>query len=703
MWLTRFALKQPTVVTLFFVAVLLFGLVGYFSMGQNINPDVTFPGVVIAANYPGASPEEMERLVVRPIEDQLQNVSHIEQIFSRSTEGGASIEVQFKLGTDINSSSNDVQQAIDQARPFQPADFNPPILYKEDTSSSPILTESISSTKLTPTELSNLVETEIIPQLRGVKGVGSIQTSGEFTRQIDVNPDPSRLAAVGGTLLDVSQSIGAGNVSMPGGQLDEGTTQATVGVRADITNPLDIASIPLSIAGSPQGQLHVGDVATVLDTYADQQLTAKVNATPAIVLNIGHDSDADTGKTTAGIRAAFKDLAAKNPRANFLEVQADEDFMHEAINGVFQNLFEGILLTALVLLLFLHVWRSALVVMIAIPTSLLATFFVMWILGFTVDVLSLMGLSLTIGILVDDSIVVIENITRHREMGQPPDEAAITGRSEIGNAAIAITLVDVVVFAPIAFMSGIIGQYMREFGLVVVCATLFSLLVSFTLTPLLAAHWALVRKPKPPAGIFKMFADWFEGLRVAYHDRWLPAAMAHPYLTFFGSFGIVLGSVVLAVILIVAGILPGEFQPYTEWGYASIDLNYPPGTPIEVTAAGAQRIGLALEKMKGVKNVSVTVGRAANGANEVVGGNVAHIWAFLYQNQRHEERGIVAKVATLGYLVPGARISASGAQNAGQPPIEFTLSGPTEQLDAASKKLLAFIAKQPNAVDVTAS
>ncbi|HEY6356839.1 MAG TPA: efflux RND transporter permease subunit, partial [Vicinamibacterales bacterium] len=317
--------------------------------------------------------------------------------------------------------------------------------------------------------------------------------------------------------------------------------------------------------------------------------------------------------------------------------------------------------------------------------------------------LSLMGLSLTIGILVDDSIVVIENITRHREMGQPPDEAAITGRSEIGGAAIAITLVDVVVFAPIAFMSGIIGQYMREFGLVVVCATLFSLLVSFTLTPLLAAHWALVRKPRQPSGFFKAFADWFERLRVSYHDRWLPAAMAHPYLTFFGSFGLVLGSIVLAIVLLSAGILPAEFQPYTEWGYASVDLNYPPGTPIEVTTAGAARVGAALEKMKGVKNVSVTVGRAANGVTEVVGGNVAHIWAYLYQDQRHEERGIVNKVATLGYLVPGARISAAGAANAGQPPIFFTLTGPAEELDAASKKLVNLIAKQPNATDVTAS
>jgi HAE1 family hydrophobic/amphiphilic exporter-1 len=693
MWLTKFALKQPTVVTLFFVAVLLFGIVGYFSMGQNINPNVTFPGVVIVANYPGASPEEMERLVVRPIEDQLQNVSHIEQVFSRSTEGGASIEVQFKLGTDINSSSNDVQQAIDQARPFQPADLNPPLLQKQDTASGSILTESISSAKLSPTELSDLVETEIIPQLRGVKGVGSIQTSGEFTRQIDVNPDPSRLAAVNATLLDVTSSIASGNVSMPGGQLNQGNTQATVGVRADITNPLDIGQIPLSVAGSPSGQLHVGDVAKVLDTYADQQLTAKVNTSPAIVLNIGHDSDADTGKTTAAIRAAFKDLETKYPRANFLEVQADQDFMHEAISGVFQNLFEGILLTALVLLLFLHVWRSALVVMIAIPTSLLATFFVMWIMGFSVDLLSLMGLSLTIGILVDDSIVVIENITRHREMGKPADEAAIVGRTEIGGAAIAITLVDVVVFAPIAFMSGIVGQFLREYGLVIVTSTLFSLLVSFTLTPLLAARWAVLRKPRPTKiGFVRAFAAKFDNAKRAYHDRLLPLALKHPYIVGFGSLALVLVSVAAPMAL---GIIPFEFQPNTEYGTAIASLTYPIGTSLQVTQAGADRIAAKLQAMPGVKDTVVTVGGD--------GTYTASVQADLVPERRHDEHNLVDAINKMGDLVPGALLVAGGAMNGGGADLVYTFTGPTDELDAASAKVMKFLKSLPNTTGVNST
>ena len=693
MWLTKFALKQPTVVTLFFVAVLIFGLVGYFSMGQNINPSVTFPGVVIAADYPGASPEEMERLVVRPIEDQLQNVAHIQQVYSRSTEGGATIEVQFKLGTDIPSVSNDVQQAINQARPFQPADLNPPILLKQDTSSQPILTESVSSTKMSPTELSNLVQTELIPALRGIKGVGSIQTSGEFTRQVNINPDPSRLAGIGATLLDVSNSVGAGNVSLPGGRLDQGKTEATVGVRADITNPLDIAQIPLSISGSAPGQMHVGDVAAVHDTFADQRLTAKVNHTAAIVLNISHDSDADTGKTTAAVRDAFNTFQTKYHDATFLEVQADQDFLHEAISGVFQNLMEGILLTALVLLLFLHVWRSALVVMIAIPTSLLATFFVMWIMGFSVDLLSLMGLSLTIGILVDDSIVVIENITRHREMGKPADEAAIVGRTEIGGAAIAITLVDVVVFAPIAFMSGIVGQFLREYGLVIVTSTLFSLLVSFTLTPLLAAKWAVLRKPRPTRiGFVKAFGAWFDGVKHSYHDRFLPAALRHPWLVTIGSFTIVIASVAIPMAL---GIVPFEFQPNTEYGSAIATLTYPIGTALSVTQAGADRIAAKLQKMPGVKDTVVTVGGD--------GVYTAQVQADLVPERRHDEHKLVDAINQMGNLVPGALLVAGGAMNGGGADLVYTFTGPTDELDAASAKVMRFLKSLPNTTGVNST
>jgi len=714
MWLTRFSLRQPIIITLFFLAIAVFGLVSYFTMGENITPNVQFPFVSVQAEYPGAGPEEIERLVIQPIEDQLQNVRHVDQIIATGQEGSGFIGVRFKLGTNLDTASSDVQQAVNAARANLPADLNPPIVQRFDPSSEPILQETVTSNSMSPVALSNFVEKVIIPALQSQPGVGEVQAGGEFTRQITVEPDPGKLLAVNATLADVINAVGQGNVSLPGGRLDQPFQEATVGVRADITNAQQIAQLPLSIfgsginaqsgstaGGSPGGsgtQLRVGDVARIVDGTADQRIISLVNGKPGMVIDVSRDSDGDTKNTTSVVRDEFKKLQAQYPQITFSEFSADELFMHDSISGVLQNLGEGVILTALVLLLFLHVWRSAFVVMIAIPASLLATFTVMKALGFTIDVLSLMGLSLIIGILVDDSIVVLENITRHREMGKGPDEAAVTGRTEIGGAAIAITLVDVVVFAPIAFMSGIIGEYMREFGLVVVTATLFSLLVSFTLTPLLAAKWAVLRKPRPPQGFFRTFVDWFEGVRKSYHNLGLPWALRHPYLVFFGSFGLVIASIIVGVVMI-----PGEFQPYTEWGEAVVTVTYPPGTPIGVTRAGAMRLTQAIGKMDAVQAVHINVGQASNGFSDTLSGNVAGIDVVLDPKKRHQERAVVKAIDGLGGLVPGAQIVAAGAQNGGGADITYTLAGPPDALDVVAEKLKRFIQMIPGTTDVQTS
>ncbi|MDQ2817158.1 MAG: efflux RND transporter permease subunit [Candidatus Eremiobacteraeota bacterium] len=692
--MTRFAINQPTVVTLFFAAIALFGIIGYFTMGVNIYPNVQFPAVSVTAAYPGASPEEIERLIVRPIEDQLQSVRHVNKIRARAQEGAGFVTVEFKLGTNVDFAASDVQQAVDAARANLPSDLDPPVIEKEDPSLAPIMVEALTSSTLSPVALSNLVQNEVIPALRGVKGTGAVTAGGEFAREVDINPDLGRLQAAGVTLTDVTQAIGQGNVSLPGGRLDSPTQEATVGVRADVTDPAQIAQLPLNASGGSSNGLKVGDVAAVVDTHADHRIASTVNGASAIVLNVTHDSDSDTARTTAAVRSEFQALARKYPDVHFGELYADADFLHESTNGVLQNLLEGVLLTAAVLLLFLHVWRSAVVVMIAIPASLLATFFVMWMLGFSIDLLSLMGLSLTIGILVDDSIVVIENITRHRELGEGPEEAAIIGRSEIGGAAVAITLVDVVVFTPIAFMGGVVGQFLREYGLVIVVATLFSLLVSFTLTPLLAAKWAVARKPRASGWrVVRSFTAWFESLRRGYHDGLLPKALRHPWFVGIGSLMLVMGAVALPA----TGLIPFEFQPNTEYGTAIISLTYPVGTPIATTTAGADRLATALQKMDGVRDVVVTVGQDNN---DVTGGYVASVTANLQKNRRHEEHTIIEAVAKLGYLVPGARIEAGGGQNGGGPDISYSLSGPTDQLDAAAAKLVSFIAKLPKTTNV---
>jgi hydrophobic/amphiphilic exporter-1 (mainly G- bacteria), HAE1 family len=701
MWLTRFAIKNPTIVTLFFVAIALFGLLGYKLMGQNINPNVTLPFVDVVSFYPGASPDEMERLVAKPIEDQLQNINHVQHIYTTIEDGFVVVTVALNIGTDVNFAATDVQQAVDQARAYLPPDLDPPSVSKNDTSGDPIVIEALSSTSLTPIELSNLVNNEIVPDLRNVKGVGGADAGGLYTRQITIQPDTAKLSAIGATILDVNNAVGQGNVSLPGGLMNQPSQESTVGVRADIRSADQVAALPLTIPGTPAGQTRVGDVAAVLDNFADQRIISSLDGGPGVILEVVRDANSDTKNTTIAVRDEFKQLTLKYPQVHFRELVANSDFMHDSIKGVQWNLFEGILLTAVVLLFFLHVWRSALVVMIAIPASIFATFFVMWMLNMTIDLLSLMGLSLIVGILVDDSIVVLENITRHRLMGKAPEEAAIEGRTEIGNAAIAITLVDVVVFAPIAFMSGIVGQFLREFALVIVVATLFSLLVSFTLTPLLAAHWALVKRPRPMhamktsgwQGLLNGFSDWFERVRKSYHDVALPWAMKRPWLVMGACLGLVLASFVPIALQIV----PFEFQPQTDWGFAIVNLTYPPGTPIAVTNGGVQRLEAAIMKMDGVTSVNGTAGHKSG----TRGGYVAEMDVTLDQKKRHNEDKVIEAVTKLGYLVPGATIEAAHGDTGGEAPIQYTLTGASsEQVEAAADKLKAFIAGIPEAENV---
>src|SRR5215469_11148806 len=265
MWLTRFAIKNPTIVTLFFIAIALFGLVAYFSMGQNIDPNVQIPVVNVTATYSGASPEEMERLVVRPIEDELENVAHLDHIDARVEEGSAGITVEFKLGTDVNFAATDVQQAVDQARINLPSDLNPPIVTKADVNGDPIILEGVTTSSMSPVGMADLINNEIVPFLRGVHGVSAATAGGTYNRQVTIEPQLAQLQSLGGTLNDVVSSVGAGNVSFPGGRLDQPYQEATVGVRADITDPSQIARLPLSIPGQPAGMVRVGDVATVVD------------------------------------------------------------------------------------------------------------------------------------------------------------------------------------------------------------------------------------------------------------------------------------------------------------------------------------------------------------------------------------------------------------------------------------------------------
>ncbi len=700
MWLTRFAITRPVITAMLFIGLAVFGIMSYRALGVNLFPNVNFPYVAIAASYPGASPSEMEKLVVKPIEDQLDGMENLDRMTATAQEGTATVIARFKLDTDLNYETIDVQRRVDTARVYMPADLTPPYVFKFSNATDPIIEEALSSKRMSAAELSDLITQRIVPDIKAVPGVLDVNTAGDTAREIHVFPDQMKLLATGATLNDLNNSLAYNNANLPGGRMDSPMQETTVSVHADIEQPQDILHIPLPVPGGAQQYVTIGNVASVEDGHVEQRRPSHFNGSSSILLEIERQVDADTEKTTDAVRIAMKDIAKQFPDVTFSEIDADADYTRASVNGVLQSLGEGILLTALVMLLFLHAWRNAAVVMIAIPCSLLATFIVMRIMGLTIDVISLMGLGLTIGILVDDSIVVLENITRHRDMGEAPLDAAYTGRTEIGQAAITITLVDVVVFLPIAFLSGIVGKYMKEFGLVIVVATLFSLLVSFTLTPLLAGRWSAKRRSSAVPWWALWFHNGYEALGRWYAHTGLPWALRHRIIVSL----VCLGLVVSALSLPSFGLINSEFVPASQSGVLDGSLTYPIGTPLATTAAGMHRLEAQLMRLRYVSSVLSTVGAKRTGFNNTTGGNYAEFNVILDKQHRKLTNIVLGDARKLAWTAPGAeyQIAVEGGGGSGAE-IYYTLTGPDAALDLAAEKLARLIRAQPGAVNVTTS
>ncbi len=495
MWLTRFAINRPIITAMVFIALAIFGFVSFLQLGRSTNPPGTvFPVVVVVAGYPGASPQDMERMVIKPIEDQMAGIDNLDHMTATAQEGQAVVAVFFRLGTNLDLAAVDVQRRTDTARVYMPTDLDPPSVTKEGNSEPPLLDIAVSSKTLSQPEIADIINNQITSQIEQIPNVQSVDVYGSANREFHLEPSPGRLVGTNATLSDVFGAVANNNLNVPGGLMTQPTQEATVAIHSYVNQASDLLRIPLPIPGSSNKNLRIGDVANAYDSHVEMRTISHYNGQPRVYMSINPTIDADQIAATKIARAQLKLIEARFPQLQFVEEDAQADVTAKELWGVGQSLIEGIILTAIVMMLFLHAWRNAVVVLVAIPSSILSTFILMKIFGFHIDDLSMMGLSLIIGILVDDSIVVLENITRHRDMGQNPTDAAINGRNEIGGAAIAITMVDVVVFLPIALLPGITGEFLKEYGAVVVTATLFSLFVSFTLTPLLAAKWSMRKR-----------------------------------------------------------------------------------------------------------------------------------------------------------------------------------------------------------------
>ena len=614
MWLTLTAVRRPLAVIAVYAAIAIAGLIAYVSLPINLFPAVDIPVVTVATVYPGAGPEEVELQVTRIIESAVAGLNNLDYVTSVSREGSSSVTLVFTDKANSDLIGTEVERQVSGIVGRLPDDATQPQVLKVDFSQLPVMQVGVIGDSLPPEELFRVADDVLRPEFEQLSGVSQVEVIGGRDREVRVTVDPTRLTAVGLSLTQVQGALVQANATTPGGSIADPNVGRSYSLRVTgaFAQPEDLSRVV--VGGTREAPVRLQDVATVEVVAREPTQYSRVNGKQAVVLQVGLQSGANTTDVADAVQRALPRLRASAPGgAELVVIQDNSVGIRESLLGVQEELILAIVLTSVVLLLFLHSFRVSLIVLVSIPTTLLATLVAMQLLGFSFNVLSTLGLTLTIGILVDDSIVVLENILRHLARGEPPAEAAVNGRAEIGLAALAITLVDVVIFAPVGLVSGQIGGFFREFGFTIAAATLFSLVVSFTLTPMLASR--MIREDPHKAsggGPLGAFGRWwdrgFEGLEHGY--QWLLRwCLRLPLLVIAGAFASIVGG----FMLIATGAVPIEFFPRTDEGFFTVSTEAAPGTSLESHNAAMRIVEERLIAMPEVLTVTASVGVTASG------------------------------------------------------------------------------------------
>src|SRR5512141_2347187 len=488
MFLSNLSIKYPVFATMMMLALAVVGVASYRQLKIDFFPKVEIPVVTVTTIYPGAGPETVEREVTKKVEEAINTVEGVRHIESVSQEGLSNIVVEFQLEVSAVAASEDVRGKIAALRGELPREIEEPIVQRIDFGMMPILSVGVNAPGLTPQAATNFADKVVKRRLENVRGVGSVALVGESTREIQVVVDRPQLEAYHVSLAEVVTALRRENVDIPAGSADRGPTEALVRVAARGRTAEDIGAVPIK---RPEGAaILVRDVAQVIDGVEQPKNVALLDERPALALDIQKQSGANTVAVAEGAVAAVERLKPELPPGISLSIiKDDSSFIREAIEDVNTTLLIGGLLTVFIVYLFLNSWRSTIITGVTLPISIVSGFIAMRAFGFTLNMLTLMGLSLAIGMLIDDAIVVRENIVRHLQRGKNHFEAARDGTAEIGLAVMATTFTIVAVFVPVAFMGGMVGKFFYEFGITVAAAVLVSLFVSFTLDPMLSSVW----------------------------------------------------------------------------------------------------------------------------------------------------------------------------------------------------------------------
>jgi len=679
MGLTRLSIRRPVLVLMAWVALGVIGLRLLWAMPVELLPNIEFPVVSIVTVYPGAGPQEVESSVTKPLEDAVGTVSGIREIQATSQEGLSLVVVQFQLGTDLNAATAAVREKVDAVRAQLPREVLAPVVQRFSFSAFPILSLSLTSATRSPRQLRELVDDRLKPRLEQISGVANVEVIGGQTREVRIAVDRDRLQAYGLGLGQFTAALTQENLNVPAGFLKEGRREYAVRALGEFTSLEELRDLRLGLPGG--GTVRLGDVEAVTDGVGERTQLSRLDGRESVTLLVRKAADANTITVAEAVKRELGRIRREFPDLQVTIASDASTFTREAVNDVFLALLLGIVLASVIVFFFLHDAVNTFIVFLAIPTSLLSSFVVIAGLGFTLNFFTLLGLSLAIGILVDDSIVVLENIHRHLERGELPAEAAYNGRSEIGLAAVAITLVDVVVFVPLALAGGVFGQLLRPFGLTVATVTLFSLFAAFTLTPMLAARWLRRRTghEEPQGFAARLFAplDRFYGWLDGTYRGLLSWALRHR------AWVVLLGGLSVLFVLPLASRLGFEFIPSVDQGVFTVRLELPAGTNLETTEAAARRVEAVLRRIPEVETVITNVG--TSGQQSQTGPQFAQLLVRLREERRRTDREIVAQLQQdpEANRIPGARVVYAAGNVAGPiSPVEVRVRG--EDLDLLS-------------------
>jgi HAE1 family hydrophobic/amphiphilic exporter-1 len=698
----RLAVRRPVLTSMIVVALVILGTFSYLTLGVDLLPGIEFPYVTVTTVYPGAGPEEVETQVTKPVEDAISTIANVKTLISFSQENVSTAVIEFELGVDPDLAAIDVKDKVDAIRAELPTDAEAPTILKFDINAMPIMDVTLSGPQSLEA-LTDFADDVVEERLARVDGVARVTIVGGLTREVEVLVQPDRLRAYGLALTDVAALVGGENLSVPAGRVTEPDAEVSVRVVGEYGSLEELLNLPLFLPGG--GRIRLRDVATVREGAADVREIARYNGQRTVSLSIQKQSGGNTVATADGILAALDGLRAQLPAGATLDVARDaSQFIRDSIHDITNSMIIGILLTTLVLFVFVHSWRATVIAVISMLATIIATFLALDRAGFTINVMTLMGLGITVGILVTNTIVVLENIYRYLDLGASPKDAAERGTAEVGVAVAASALTNVVVFTPIAFMKGIIGQFFFAFGVTVVYATVMSLVISFTAAPMLASRLLRARETQRElagglGGLWRAIDAWYERLERRFRGLlgWALGTRRHGWVIIGASAGAALLAIVVQVLFV-----GGEFMPRQDEGLARVTLKLPPGTPIARTTALAARAESLLTAVPEVRALLTQVGGSGSGFRIVGAGvNVAEIQVTV-ESARGTE-AIIPRLREAVAAIPDADVTVALAESmgGGDAPFQVLIKGPEQQrLEAIAQQATRVVSAVPGLVEV---